>query len=152
MASPQPLEQSLPEIHSFAKNKLISVSHRNVQPTSLSNCLHTAAKSATTNEATTLENSDDVWSYRRSSSKFLSSRVYKKLIGHHPTNPAFSWVWKCLCEPKHKVFCWLLLKDRLSTRNILRRKHMNLDSYNCELCALGVEETTEHLFLHCPFA
>lgn len=29
---------------------------------------------------------------------------------------------------------------------------MNLDSYNCELCALGVEETTEHLFLHCPFA
>jgi hypothetical protein len=51
-----------------------------------------------------------------------------------------------------KVFRWLLLKDRLSTRNIPRRKHMNLDSYNYELRALGVEESTEHLFLHCPFA
>jgi len=91
MASPQPLEQSLPEIHSFAK---ISLSQSVIEMFNLplSNCLHTAAKSATTNEATTLENSDDVWSYSRSSSKFLSSRVYKKLIGHHPTNPAFSWV------------------------------------------------------------
>ena len=46
----------------------------------------------------------------------------------------------------------MLLQDRLSTRNILRRKHMELDSYNCELCSLGVEESTDHLFLHCPFA
>jgi len=28
---------------------------------------------------------------------------------------------------------------------------MNLDSYNCEICGLGIEETTEHLFLQCPF-
>jgi hypothetical protein len=41
-------------------------------------------------EATTLENSDDVWSYNGGSSKFLSSRIYKKLIGLHPTNPGFN--------------------------------------------------------------
>lgn len=29
---------------------------------------------------------------------------------------------------------------------------MELDSYDCELCTQGIEETTEHLFLHCPFA
>lgn len=51
-----------------------------------------------------------------------------------------------------RSFCWLLLKDRLSTRNILRRKHMHLDSYDCELCNQGIKETTEHLLLHCPFA
>jgi len=78
--------------------------------------------------------------------------MYKKLIGHHPNDPAFNWIWKSFCQPKHKVFTWLLLKDRLSTRNILRRKNLHLESYNCELCNQGVEESSEHLFIHCPFA
>jgi len=29
---------------------------------------------------------------------------------------------------------------------------MNLDSYICELCSLLVEETSQDLFLDCPFA
>jgi hypothetical protein len=29
---------------------------------------------------------------------------------------------------------------------------MQLQSYNCELCNKGAEETLEHLFLQCPFA
>jgi tryptophanyl-tRNA synthetase len=29
---------------------------------------------------------------------------------------------------------------------------MNLDSYTCELCGLGIEETTNHLFLQCLHA
>jgi len=49
-------------------------------------------------------------------------------------------------------FFWLLLKNRLSTRNILRHKTMVLDSYECEMCSSGVEETLEHLFVRCPFA
>jgi hypothetical protein len=53
---------------------------------------------------------------------------------------------------EHKVFCWLLLKDRLSTRNILRRRKMELESYSCEICSLLIEETVEHLFCNCPFA
>jgi hypothetical protein len=64
-------------------------------------------------------------------------------------NPAF---WKCPSQPKHKVFFWLLLKDRLSTRNILRRRNMVIENYNCVLCNYSVEETLEHLFLHCDFA
>lgn len=51
-----------------------------------------------------------------------------------------------------KVLCWLLIKDRLSTRNILKRRNMALDSYNCVLCNDNIEETVEHLFLHCNFA
>ena len=46
----------------------------------------------------------------------------------------------------------MLIKDRLSTRNILRRKNMHLDSYNCVLCNESVEEIAEHLFLQCSFA
>ena len=51
-----------------------------------------------------------------------------------------------------KFFFWLLLKDRLSTRELLRRKTMDLESYNCVLCHLNVEESLLHLFFHCPFA
>jgi hypothetical protein len=47
---------------------------------------------------------------------------------------------------------WLLLQDKLNTRGLLRRKHMHLDSYTCELCLLQKEERLRHLFLACPFA
>ena len=94
----------------------------------------------------------DVWSYSGGSVKFKSAAAYKKLLGHQEIDPAFKWIWKSYCQPKHKVFCWLLLKDRLSTRNILRRRKMELESYSCEICSLLIEETVEHLFWNCPFA
>jgi hypothetical protein len=54
---------------------------------------------------------------------------------------------------KKKDLFWLLLRDRLSTREILRRRNMFLEDYNCVFCAsMPVEESVTHLFLHCPFA
>jgi hypothetical protein len=53
---------------------------------------------------------------------------------------------------KENSFFWLLIKDRLSTRELLRRKSMHLDDYNCVLCSLAVEESLVHLFLDCPFS
>jgi hypothetical protein len=53
------------------------------------------------------------------------------------------------------LFGLLLLvatKDSISTRNILRRKGMALQDYNCMLCSQSSEETVEHLFLDCTFA
>jgi hypothetical protein len=44
------------------------------------------------------------------------------------------------------------MKDRLSTRNILKRKNMVLDSYDCAFCPSAIEETVQHLFWSCPFA
>jgi septation ring formation regulator EzrA len=46
----------------------------------------------------------------------------------------------------------LLLKNRLNTRGLLKRKDMSLDSYNCELCLLQKEENLRHIFFRCPFA
>ena len=74
------------------------------------------------------------------------------LIGHAQVHHSFRWLWNSCCQNKHKVFFWLLLKDRLSTRNFLKRKSMSLPSYSCALCTSNTEETMEHLFLHCPFA
>jgi hypothetical protein len=79
-------------------------------------------------------------------------KAYKMLIGTRQVHPYFGWLWKASSQKKHKVFFWLLLKDRLSTRNILRRKNKVLPSYDCVLCQLQLDETLEHVLLCCPFA
>ena len=53
---------------------------------------------------------------------------------------------------KNSLFFQILIKDRLSTRNILKWKNMHLDSYNRALCSLQVEESADHLSLYSPFA
>lgn len=54
---------------------------------------------------------------------------------------------------KIKVFGWLLLSDRLNTRNMLKRRHYNIgNDYDCILCGLHIEETLEHLFFECQFS
>jgi hypothetical protein len=50
------------------------------------------------------------------------------------------------------VFFWLLLKDRLSTRNMLRSKNSKLENLNRVLCPGNAEETAQHLFQDCTFA
>jgi hypothetical protein len=51
-----------------------------------------------------------------------------------------------------RSFFWLLIRDCLSTRELLRRRHMHLDDYNCVLYTSQIEESVTHLFLACPFA
>jgi hypothetical protein len=63
------------------------------------------------------------------------------------------WVWKSNCTPTIKFFAWLLLNDRLNTRNILRRRKKFLEEgYNCALCHEEIEETSVHLFFECSAA
>jgi hypothetical protein len=77
---------------------------------------------------------------------FSVKKVYNHLIGSNEV------LWSPSCQPKHNTFYWLLLKNRLNTRGLLRRKNMVLDSYSCELCILQKEEKLSHLFFRCPFA
>lgn len=99
-----------------------------------------------------LSEDNDRWFYSWGSDKFASSKVYRILVGHEEVHLLYKWLWKSQCQPKHSVFFWLMIKDRLSTRNLLRRRNMHLDSYNCVLCNLTVEESAHHLFVDCPFA
>jgi hypothetical protein len=54
--------------------------------------------------------------------------------------------------PTKTVFYWLLLKNRLNTRGMLRRRNMQLEPYDCELCLLQRVEVQRHLFYKCSFA
>jgi hypothetical protein len=64
----------------------------------------------------------------------------------------FKWIWQSLCQARHKLFFWILLHDRLNTRNLLGRKQFIIQSYNCATLACSHEESFHHLFVTCPFA
>ena len=56
-------------------------------------------------------------------------------------------------QHKLRVFLWLLLKDRLNTKDLMVRKNWHIeDGPNCVLCAASVLETSDHLFFECGFA
>lgn len=99
-----------------------------------------------------IDSDPDHWHYIWGSNVFSSSKAYKSLSGSTQAHPIFKWLWKSACQNKRKVFFWLLLKDRLSTRELLRRKSMILQDYNCALCSHDIEESLFHLFFDCPFA
>jgi hypothetical protein len=71
---------------------------------------------------------NDLWKYTWGNSMFSTSKASKTLIGVRSTHPIYHWIWKSKCQLKHKVFLWLLLQDRLSTRDLMRRRNMELDS------------------------
>ena len=95
----------------------------------------------------------DRWIFMWGSHEYSSQKFYALIFRNMQVPPSFTWLWKSKCTPRIKIFGWLLLVDRLNTRNMLRRRHFHLDAgYTCVMCNLGVEEDINHLFFDCPFA
>jgi len=127
-----------PQVFSFARNKNITV-HKAFSFNDIS-VMFTLPVSQVAYEQMAViqqkmeishldESIKDVWTYQEGSSSFKLGKAYRRLLGYQQTDPALTWIWKLACQPKHKVFARLLIKDRLSTRNILRRKQMNIASF-----------------------
>lgn len=154
------LKESIPELFSYAKDKLITVKgamsqgdFTNLFQLPLSQIAFEQMQNVQQLVETFPQSEEnDKWSYSWGSGIFHSSMVYRVLVGHSVIHPTYKWLWKSNCQPKHKVFFWLLIKDRLSTRNILKRRNMQLGTYSCALCNSLTEETVEHLFADCAFA
>jgi hypothetical protein len=92
----------------------------------------------------------DSWIYIWGQYRYSSSKYYHYHFRDIQPNLTILWIWKSKCIPKIKFFAWLLLNDRLNTRNILRRRRKFLeDGYSCVLCLEDVEESVEHLFFDC---
>lgn len=94
----------------------------------------------------------DSWIMAGNNPKFSAMAIYKAMSGPSNAHEIFQKVWKTSCRLRHKIFFWLLLHDRLSTRNMIQRRSMHLDDYNCALCADSIVETSTHLFWDCQFA
>ena len=156
----QPWRLRFPHLHSFAKKPAISLKEvlNSGSPQDLFDLPLSEEAFSQLQEIQGELNSyqviegNDVWTFIWGSSIYSTKKCYKHLIGSIGSPPVFKWSWKSSCQHNHKVFFWLLLQDRLSTRNLLRRKGMFLPSYACVLCHELVEESVVHLFLECDFA
>ena len=97
--------------------------------------------------------SNDSWSFMWGNQLYSSSRYYNLVFQHFPVSPIFKRLWQSKCTPRLKFFAWLLLVDRLNTRNMLLRRHYNVHPNSwCVLCSTQEEEDLNHLFFTCPFA
>jgi hypothetical protein len=95
----------------------------------------------------------DSWAYEWGTAKYSSSLYYKFCFKEITSHIAFTWLWKSKCTAKLKFFWWLVLVDRLNTRNMLRRRNYTINSsYNCLMCPSPPEETIEHMIFLCPFS
>lgn len=97
---------------------------------------------------------NDTWLCAWGGKEFRANKFYSYCFINVQVDEAFGWIWKTKCTMQWKVFLWLLLADRLNTRNMLRRRHyrVNNDDYNCLLCHNPPEESLLHLFFRCPFS
>lgn len=98
----------------------------------------------------------DTWTYAWGS-KYTSAKFYQFYYRDVTTDDSFRWIWKTKCTTKLKVFAWLLLSDRLNTKNMLRRRHYVVGpntgrTDDCVLCQHRCDETLEHLFFTCTFS
>jgi hypothetical protein len=153
------LQHDFPELFSFATNPVATVKTV-LNSQQLENNFHLPLSSEAHHQFLALQerindliqpDGSDRWTYIWGNSNFSASKAYKALIGHRSIHPAFKWIWSSKCQMKHKFFCWLLLRDRISTRDFLQRRSMELDSYTCEMCILQRSETCAHLFFRCNF-
>ena len=157
------LQDKFPRLYSYAKNKKISVA-KFLTSNTLDSQFHLPLSEQAYQEYLGLqeliqniqvqEDSKDSWHYMWGNSTYSSSKFYNFPYKHVSPPAPFLWIWQSKCCNKLRVFTWLLLMDRLNTRNILKRKKHKLEgnNYNCALCNHNVEETALHLFFTCPFS
>jgi hypothetical protein len=151
---------SLPTLFQFAKDPRISLYKLRISDP-LIDCFRIPMTRQALNEFIQLrdlidnfnastDNSNDGWTYIWGRQSFSSRRYYQFHFSSVSPPRTIPWLWKSKCMPKIKLFTWLLLNDRLNTRNILRRRGKFLEEgYNCVLCLDLIEETMDHLFFFC---
>jgi hypothetical protein len=99
-----------------------------------------------------ISDKNDVWSYVWGE-KYTSANFYKLIHAHIKVPSVYKWLWKSSCIMKTKVFAWLLLSDRLNTKDLLQRRHWNVNAgTHCELCPGRHYEDRAHLFFDCMFS
>lgn len=95
----------------------------------------------------------DKWSFTWGTDQYRTRDYYKFFFREIQPPSYLPVIWKSNCLKKHKVFAWLLLIDRLNTRDMLRRRHLDIgEVFSCLLCQPACDETQNHLFFDCKFS
>lgn len=155
------LSVEYPRLYSFAEDSSISVQSL-MQLQDLEEVFFLPLSTQAYDEFLQLQNYLEGISYNDSTddswapiwgSKYSSRRFYAHVFSEVEAHPCFRMIWRSQCIPRIKFFAWLVLVDRLNTKTMLRRRHLNIeDDALCVLCNTGIEEDVDHLFFDCSFA
>jgi hypothetical protein len=74
--------------------------------------------------ANPLSNQNDVWSYTWGD-KYYVAKFYEYIHSHIKVPKVYHWLWKSSCVMSVKMFAWLLLRDRLNTKDLIHRRLMS---------------------------
>lgn len=155
-----PLQQRFPRLFSFVKDAKISVRDM-VLLLDRTEEFHLPLSSQAYDEflilqgwmgeMDLLQEGSDEW--KCAYGDYKPHKYYLSLFDHIQVQPQYLWIWKSRCTMKIKVFAWLLLSDRLNTKDMLQRRHWHVtDNYDCVLCSNGDREDRDHLFFNCNFS
>ena len=96
----------------------------------------------------TSETDSLIWSYT-SSGVYSSSSLYA-IINFRGVKRIFTpAVWKIVVPPRIHIFLWLLLNNKIMTRDNLKKRNLNKPE-DCVFCS--GKETVGHLFFDCLVA
>ena len=156
------LELKFPHLHSFAENEDISMKEGlainsdntyDMFQLPLSVVAHNQLMELQ-GELNSIQITDDkdTWKFLWGDTKYNTKKVYNALIGSYPTHKTILDIWKTCCVPRQKFFAWLLLYDRLNTKELMKRKNFYVEFQDCVLCDTCPDETSQHLFFDCSFS
>jgi hypothetical protein len=98
-------------------------------------------------------NEKDEWRTIWKDGAYSSQKYYQHCFKDIRASRVHDCIWKCKVLHRIKVFAWLLLSDRLNTRDMIRRRHWNVtDVFHCVLCPSHLTEDWTHLFFKCTFS
>jgi hypothetical protein len=96
---------------------------------------------------------NDKWCTIWKDGVFTSSLYYQHYFKDIKASSVLKWIWKSRVLLRIKVFGWLLVNDRLNTKDMLRRRHWTVtNNLSCVLCPTHIDEDWLHLFFHCNFS
>lgn len=96
-----------------------------------------------------VDQSDELtWRWAASGS-YTAKSAYHILIQGGLVRWQFWCTWCYYIPPTVKLFLFLLLKDKLLTREVLQRRSFNCPDIFCPMCDSGAVETSLHLFFQC---
>lgn len=156
----EPLKTKFPELSSYANNNTLAL-HQILGSQNLVEHFHTPMSQQAFQQFNLLQhhlqdrvgtNLNDVWLVKGTTRGYSSIKMYKHMKAPSTAHSLFRNMWKTSYRLRHKIFFWLLLHDRVNTRNLLNRKTMHLDDCNGAICTDNTEETLVHLFWNFPFA
>lgn len=82
---------------------------------------------------------------------YTANSIYRVIAGAGLVKWRYSIIWKCKVPPTVRLFIFLAIKGKLLTRDVLRRRGMNLEAH-CSVCQNCPTESIAHVLYLCPYA